>query len=433
MEKIFDIAVIGAGMFGSAAAKYLSLSNANIALIGLEEPANKSDALSNLAFGAHYDQARITRRLGWDEVWATTDSRSMNRFRNIESESGISFFHECGSLVLMANSIAHRTDSILKQCHNNSIPIERMSSEAVEYYWPYIKTPAIIGGVEGLFEDRMAGYLNPRQLIRAQMAIFERCKGILIRGAVIGVIKNVQSNLWKISVTQNGKTELIYAEKILIAAGAFVNHNNLLPNGCKLELYAFTEPNLLFEIDKADVELMHAMPAMITVDPEDTGDNNMSIYLLPPIKYPDDKWYVRIGPGMQPIVKQLYKFEQMREWCIQQQITIQQREFLMRMMKMLLPNLTAKSIKESCCIIEKTSTKYPYIGQINDDSSLNVVVGGNGHGARGSDEIGRLAANIVLENKWDFPIEKSKFKPILCTANQPCSKNLVSKPPFGLC
>lgn len=432
-KNIFDIAVIGAGMFGSSAAKYLSLSKTNVALIGIEEPINKSDAVSSLAFGAHYDQARIARRLGWDEVWAVTDSRSMNRFSSIESQSGISFFHECGSLVLMANTIAHRTDAIIKQCQANSIPVERMNAGSVEHHWQYIKTPPIVGGVEGLFEDQKAGYLNPRQLINAQLEIFESCKGELIRGTVIGVVKDRQSNLWKLSVFKNGKTELIYSEKLLIAAGAFINDNNILPMDCKLELYAFTEPNLLFETEKEDVEIMRTMPAIITVDPEDTGNNNMSIYLLPPIKYPDDKWYIRIGPGMQPIVKQLDTFEQMRHWCIEQQITTQQREFLMRMAQVLLPNLKAKSIKESCCIIEKTPTKYPYIGQINDDSSLNVVVGGNGHGARGSDEIGRLAANVVMGNEWDFPIEQSKFKPILRSTGNSCSKNMVSKPPFGLC
>ncbi|OHE74944.1 MAG: hypothetical protein A3F67_10730 [Verrucomicrobia bacterium RIFCSPHIGHO2_12_FULL_41_10] len=92
-------------MFGSSAAKYLSTNQANVALIGPEEPLNKLVASSQLSFGAYYDQARITRRLGWDEVWASTDSRSINRFCGIETASGIPFFYESGSLVLMAKSI----------------------------------------------------------------------------------------------------------------------------------------------------------------------------------------------------------------------------------------------------------------------------------------------------------------------------------------
>src|SRR5689334_13435216 len=124
-QDCFDITVVGAGMFGSAAAKYLSRTRAKVALIGPAEPIDKQVASTYRSFGAYYDQARITRRLGWDAVWAATDSRSLNRFREIEDESNISFFHESGSLVLMAKAIAHRTESILNQCRAALIPVER--------------------------------------------------------------------------------------------------------------------------------------------------------------------------------------------------------------------------------------------------------------------------------------------------------------------
>ncbi len=136
---------------------------------------------------------------------------------------------------------------------------------------------------------------------------------------------------------------------------------------------------------------------------------------------------------MQPIVEQLCNFEQMRQWYLQQKITDVQRDFLLKMQGVLLPNLQPKSIREACCIIEKTATKYPYIGSVNEDDSLNVVVGGNGHGARGSDEIGRIAADLIVGNSWDFPIEKDCFKPILKTSVQKNKRMIVCKPPFGLC
>ncbi len=427
----FEIAVIGAGMFGSAAAKYLSQHQIKVALIGPDEPVNKQEASSQRSFGAYYDQARITRRLGWDEVWSATDSKSLNRFRAIEAESGISFFHECGSLVLMAKTILSRTESILKHCQDSLIPVERMASKQINSYWPFLRVPQLSGGVEGLYEQRMAGYLNPRKLVAAQLALFERAGGALIRGNVVKVEKEGASDLWKLYTVQNQDRDIIYTKRVLIAGGAYINHNGILPRGYKLDLCAFTEPNLLFEIEQEEREPLMKMPTLITVDPEDVGNNNLSIYLLPPIRYPDGKWYVRIGPGMQPIVKQLDKLEEMRQWCIYQQITDEQRDFLMQMKQKFIPGIQAKSIREACCIIEKTPSHYPYIGQIDEDSSLNVVTGGNGHGARGSDEIGRLAANAALGNAWDFPIEKSRFTPILTTAETPI--RMESKPPFGLC
>ncbi len=429
----FDVAVVGAGMFGSAAAKYLSKDASRVALIGPDEPINKHEASSQKSFGSYYDQARITRRLGWDEVWSVTDSRSLNRFRDIEADSNIPFFYEQGSLVLMAKTIASRTELMLRQCHEANIPVHRMNSEDIKDRWPYLKPPQLSGGVEGLFEEQMAGYLNPRRLVAAQQCLFERAGGSILRGNVHHVVKNKQSNLWQLTVSQQGQSHDIYAKHILIAAGAFVNHNGILPDGHQLDLHAFTEPNLLFEVDEKDRHTFQKMPTTITVDPDDVGNKNVSIYLLPPIQYPDGKWYIRIGPGMQPIVSQLDSHESMRSWYIQQQITQEQRTFLADMLQMLMPDFKAKSIKEACCIVEKTPSHHPYIGQINDDCSLNVVVGGNGHGARGSDEIGRLAASVVLEKKWDFPIPQNHFKPVVIESRKTGPMKMLCKPPFGLC
>lgn len=432
-QTCFDIVVVGAGMFGSAAAKYLIKDQASTALIGPDEPINKHIASSQQTFGAYYDQARITRRLGWDEVWAATDSRSLNRFRDIEANSNISFFHEKGSLVLMAKTMVSRTELMLRQCQAACIPIQRMTSESIESRWPYLKAPQLVGGVEGLFEDQMAGYLNPRKLVAAQQSLFEHAGGTLLRGTVTKVTKDKLSTLWQLSISQRGQSNEIFAKQVLIAAGAFVNHNGILPNGHQLALHAFTEPNLLFEVQEEDLESLKKMPTMITVDPEDVGNKNVSIYLLPPIKYPDGKWYIRIGPGMQPIVEQFDTQERMRSWYIQQQITQAQRHFLIHMHQILMPNFKVKSIREACCIIEKTPSHHPYIGQINEDSTLNVVVGGNGHGARGSDEIGRLAANVVLGKEWDFPIPQNHFTPVVITVSQTNKMKMLCKPPFGLC
>ncbi len=433
MQKCFDVTVIGAGMFGSAAAKYLSKDQQNIALVGPAESIHKQSASFQLSFGAYYDEARITRRLGWDKVWAETDARSLNRFREIEETSGISFFHEKGSLVLLAQSIAHRTEAIVKQCQFAYIPVQRMTQESMKYRWPYLNIPQLSGGVDGLFEEQMAGYLNPRKLVAAQLTIFERNGGSLIRGNATLVEKNILSGLWEIHVTDNNQVRKLYTKKVLVAAGTFINHNNILPYGYKLDLTTFTEPNLLFELDEESVIRLNTMPATIIVDPADTGNENKSIYLLPPIKYPDGKWYIRIGPGMQPIIKQLETFEEMREWFVQQQITKGQRDFLMHMKQILLPDLTYKSIKEACCIVEKTPSHYPYIGPIDGDTTFQVVTGGNGHGARGSDEIGRLAANVMLGKEWNFPIDQRCFMPVLKPVHTTSNVTMTFKPPFGLC
>jgi sarcosine oxidase len=60
---------------------------------------------------------------------------------------------------------------------------------------------------------------------------------------------------------------------------------------------------LFFEVTGEMKEKLAALPAVIVVDPNDTGLKNRSTYLLPPLEYPDGKTYLKIGPGMQPLVK----------------------------------------------------------------------------------------------------------------------------------
>ena len=41
---------------------------------------------------------------------------------------------------------------------------------------------------------------------------------------------------------------------------------------------------------------------------------------------------------------------------------------------------------------------------------LGVLVGGNGYGAKSSDEIGRMGANMILQGAWDYDMPKEVFK-----------------------
>lgn len=433
MSEVFEVVVVGAGMFGSAAGKYLARAGADVLVVGPSEPFDRANA-NQYTFAAHFDEARISRRLGWDQVWGATDARSLERFRDIEEESGIRFFHECGSLVLMAGSIKSRTDAIMERSTADGIAVDRMSDEELRQEFPGMALPTLPGGIDGLMERQEAGYLNPRELVRAQHTLTETAGGKILRAVVMGVGKDKASGLWCLQV-DNGRTRReIQAKKVLIATGAFTNHNAVLPDGQRLAIFPFTEPNLLFEVGDDQLEELRRLPAIVTVDPDDTGDANLSFYLLPPVRYPDGKWYMRIGPGMQPIVEELKTVDEMSSWLKGQLITPRQKALLMEMLRTVVPGLTPVSVQSACCIIEKTPSRYPYIGAIHEDT-LTVAVGGNGHGARGSDEIGRLAATVTLGEPWDCSTPQKEFSPIPMAIDATSEQGRPDflKPPFGLC
>ncbi|MEV7566576.1 NAD(P)/FAD-dependent oxidoreductase [Streptomyces tanashiensis] len=429
-----DVVVVGAGMFGSAAAKYLSRSGADVLVIGPEPPGRDvSPPLSS--YSAHADEARIVRRLGWDHVWGTLDTRSADRLPALEAESGIDFFTECGSLALMGKGVRDRTREMLRLCDAVGVPVEELSEAALGREFPELGLPPVAGGVDGLLERRSAGYLNPRRMVRAQLELAARAGARRVRGAAAAVRRNGRAGAWTVEGCADGVAFRVEAEKVLVATGALINRTGALPAGAALDLQAFTEPNLLFEVSEAQLERLRTLPTIVVVDPEDAGDDNLSAYLLPPVRYPDGTWYLRLGPGMQPLVRELRTAEETLSWCAAQAVTRDQARFLRSVMRLLVPALEPVSVREACCVVDKTPTRSPYIGALDGSEGLSVVVGGNGHGARGSDEIGRLAATVVLDETWDFPLPPDVFAP----KGQPLAAGADTgrpdylTPPFGLC
>ncbi|WP_167828799.1 FAD-dependent oxidoreductase [Streptomyces sp. MZ04] len=436
MQQNVEVAVVGAGMFGSAAAKYLSRAGADVMVIGSGKPDGEGRGGGGLAqFGAHHDEARIVRRMGWDPFWAAVDSRSAGRLRGIEAASGITCYHECGALALMAGSIRPRTQAMLSASKADGVTVHLISDADLRREFPALGVPPLADGVDGLLEREGAGYLNPRRLVEAQLALTTASGGRILRGAVTGIRRDEAAGLWRLQVTGGDGRHRVGAEKVLVAAGALLNQSGALPPGHTLDLRAFTEPNLLYEVDAGRLGPLRDLPTVVTVDPEDAGNANLSHYLLPPVRYPDGKWYVRIGPGMQPVVRELRTQRETHAWYAGQRVTPEQGALLARMMRLMVPGLAPVSVREACCVVDKTPTRYPYIGHLDADRTLAVAVGGNGHGARGSDEIGRLASALVLGRPWDFPLPQETFAPMAAPSDQADrgTRPDYLKPPFGLC
>jgi len=64
--KIYDVIVVGKGLVGTATAKYVSMTHGSVAIVGPDEPVDYQKAI---VFASHYDQARVQRVIGKDEVW----------------------------------------------------------------------------------------------------------------------------------------------------------------------------------------------------------------------------------------------------------------------------------------------------------------------------------------------------------------------------
>ncbi|KAJ8029280.1 hypothetical protein HOLleu_28636 [Holothuria leucospilota] len=66
-------------------------------------------------------------------------------------------------------------------------------------------------------------------------------------------------------------------------------------------------------------------------------------------------------------------------------------------------------VEYDAAVTTGTPSGYPYCGMVTPN--IGVLVGGNGYGAKSSDEIGRMGAMMIKNGRWNHDLPEEKFKP----------------------
>ncbi|XP_052278555.1 uncharacterized protein LOC127877015 [Dreissena polymorpha] len=167
------------------------------------------------------------------------------------------------------------------------------------------------------------------------------------------------------NVETKGGDRAIVCKKVLLATGALTELNALLP-GILIDQMLRPLTVSLVEVSKEHAEQqLKCMPCVIyrgdghhswhKVNPN-YKNRNVGFYMLPPIKYPD--------------------------------------------------GVTMSRWHGDSCFEEETPKIRPYIDMVH--GQLGVAIGGNDDAAKSSDEIGRMAAMMMLR-EWDSPISGTFF------------------------
>jgi len=381
---MFEVLVIGKGLMGSAAARYLSVFGANTAVLGPDEPTNHQT--HDGVFASHYDQGRITRRLSKDMVWATLANRSIGQYRELEARSGIQFYEPTGGLYVGPDDGSHvywQNAAAIGQSFG--VTYDELTANQLAARLPQLHFPA---GFAGILEHAPAGYINPRRLIAAQLAIFAEQGGTILRETAVTVTRH-PTHL-TIQTQEGNRYE---ARKLLIAAGGFSNCFNLLERPLPLRLK--TETIILAEVDEAEAARLDDMPTVIyeVESPDISG-----IYLLPPILYPDGRYYLKMGCDTRLDQTLPHEVETIRRWFIHgdsDAILPAMREAL----ESIIPGLRAQSWATKRCLITYTPRGKPLIDSVMP-GQVYVCTGGNGSSAKSSDAIGQLAASLTWHDAW---------------------------------
>ncbi|MGV1869841.1 FAD-dependent oxidoreductase [Agrobacterium rosae] len=377
----FKYIVVGAGMMGAAAARHLSFATDGVALIGPAEPLDRKS--HNGVFSSHYDEARITRGFDGDPVWAELAKRSIGRYARIEAESGIRFYHEAGCL-FTGNGKGLGGDYVsgaMAARERLGLEVEVLGSANLGQRFPMFDLP---DDHDGWFEPRNAGYVNPRALVKAQVAIAEAQGAKLIRETAMRIHDTGSG----VEVVTDGGQRYT-AEKVIVAAGGFTNMADLLPS--KVDMAATGRTIAFFELDEEKQRIFAAMPSTIVLA-ENADD---IVYILPPVRYPDGKVYLKIGGESEK--GRLETLDEAVAW-FHSDGTAGEIDFLVKRAVELMPELAGCPVTSGSCVASITRTGYPYIGY-TQSSNIAVLTGGNFVSAKSSDEIGRLGAVLLLDGQ----------------------------------
>jgi sarcosine oxidase len=388
----FDVAVIGNGMIGAAATRYLSATGLQVAGIGPGEP---SDWKSHQGvFASHYDQGRITRIIDPDPVWGLLGKRSMAVYGAIEAQSGVKF-HQAASCLRVSPEPTAPGDTLwpaeqVGRELDAAFTIER-EGEGLNEIFPFLRFP---GGALALWERGGAGYVNPRQLVQAQLTIAQQQGATIIPEAVTAL----QTTPDGVTIT-TATGQLLSAQKVLIAAGAYSGW--LLGRPLDLRRKAVTV--LLAELPSTEAVRLRALPSIIYR----LADHPVlaSIYSLPPIVYPDGKIYLKMG-GTLRTPQYLHSADEVRAWFHTNGNPVE-AEALRTVLLAMIPSLAATSFQTKPCVVTYTAHDRPYVDQI--DERLYIAAGGCGAAAKSSNEIGRMGALLVDQGAWRYDLPAANF------------------------
>ncbi|MEM7539565.1 MAG: FAD-dependent oxidoreductase [Chloroflexota bacterium] len=373
---IYDYAVIGKGLIGSAAARYLSQSSDSVVLIGPDEPAGDWRN-HNGVFASHYDQGRITRLLDPSIEWGLWAYRSIAEYAAIEKASGIRFYHPCGGVQAGLDDADSSIARVEEVALHLGTSYQRHTAPDFRAVRPELN---LRDDLTVLYEPTVSGYINPRSLVAAQVTIAEQQGATVIRETVV----ELDAHADLVTMTTGGG-QLIQARKVLVAAGSWTE----FLTGAELGLIPTPRTIVMAQLDEAEAERLKDMPTLILYggvsSPHLTG-----IYMLPPIRYPDGNSYIKLGGGLEEIVIP-QRAEELQAWFHTEGDALE-AEALEQELFSVVDGLRVESIQSRPCVVTyHHGGDLPVIKEIVDGQVM-VATAGCGGAAKSSNEIGRIAA-----------------------------------------
>jgi len=243
MQKTYDVAVIGAGVFGTWTAWHLAKRRQRVVLIDAYGPAN--------ARASSGGETRILRMgYGADELYTLWAQRSLEQWKKFFEVSKAPLFHETGVLWLGGkdDSQLRRTATTLRHC---KVPFDELDCATLESKYPQVS-----------FEDIKTGILEPYSGVlmarRSVAKVVEDALRLGVEYCNAQIVKPMGSGRLEQVATSQG--ERISAEHFVFACGAWLG--KIFPEVLGERIFPTRQEVFFFGVPGGDTRF--AAPALPT-------------------------------------------------------------------------------------------------------------------------------------------------------------------------
>ena len=365
-QETYDVAVIGAGVFGAWTAWHLAKRRQRVVLIDAYGAAN--------ARASSGGESRIIRMgYGADELYTLWAQQSLDQWKRFFVASKVPLFHETGVLWLGGEDDfqLRRTSATLRRC---KAPFDEFDRAALERKYPQVSFADV---KTGIFEPQ-SGVLLARRAVAALVEDALRM-GVEYRTALI--LKPAGSG--RLEQVETSQGERISADQFVFACGAWLG--KVFPEVLGKRIFPTRQEVFFFGVPAGDTRF--AAPALPTwLFQEDL------FYGMPDIesrglKIAYDGHGDRVDPDTQPRIVTPVMRERVRTYV--------ERRF---------PALKDAPIVETrVCQYENTSNGDFLIDRHPGMENVWFVGGGSGHGFKHGPAVGEYVTARLLDRAEPEP------------------------------
>jgi sarcosine oxidase len=373
----YDVAILGLGAMGSAAAWALSQRGASV--IGFDRLSPPHDA------GSTHGHTRIIREAYYEHpLYVPLVRRAYELWSELERESNLSLMVVTGG-VMVGPEDGSLVKGALESARTHEIAYELLSSREISERFPAYQPPA---DCVGLFETR-AGMLFPEKCVSAMLT---RAKQ---RGAALQLNEEVLG--WRSSrdrVAVRTARGIYEAERLIVAAGAWLPglRDSLgvdLPFEIERQLSHWFEPSEKhsgrYTTAQCPIGLWELNGEMFATLPDEGHGVKCGVHHAGATTSPDS---------------------------VDRTVSSEENDAARRQLAMVMPGAAGRLLEARVCLYTNTPDRHFVMDWLKGGQVL-IVSPCSGHGFKFASAIGEIAAQLALDGKsWIdlHPFSLARFR-----------------------